>query len=56
MGIDLLFLALTILSALLLHLVVKGEEHLVTVFLILDLLLADHLRVFEFEQLVTRLQ
>ena len=56
MRIDLLLLALTVLSALLLDLVVKRKEHLVTVFLVLDLLLADHLRVLKLQELVTRFQ
>ena len=50
-GIDLLFLPLTVLSALLLHLVVQTEQGYVTVFLILDLLLFHHLLILELEEL-----
>ena len=56
MSIDLLLLTLTILRALLLHLVVQTEEHLVTVFFVFNLLLLYHLGVLEFSQLLLRLQ
>ena len=52
MSINFLLLSLTILSTLFLHLIIKTEKHLVTVFLVLDLLLLDHFGVFEFEQLI----
>jgi len=55
-GIDLLFLALPVLSSLFLHLVVQGEQHLVTVFFVLNLLLSNHLRVFELKELVPLLE
>ena len=52
MSINFLLLSLTILSTLFLHLIIKTEKHLVTVFLVLDLLLLDHFGVFELEQLI----
>ena len=55
-SIDLLFLALAILSTLLLHLVIQTEQHFVTVFLVLNLLLLDQLGVLELEQLLLGLQ
>lgn len=56
MGIDLLLLSLTVLRTLFLHLIVQTEQHLVTVLLILDLLLLDHLGILELSQLFLRLQ
>jgi len=55
-GVDLLLLTLTVFSALHLNLIVEGEEHLVTVFLVLDLLLPRHLRVLELQKLITSLE
>ena len=56
MRIDLLLLSLTILHPLLLHLIVETEEHLVTVFLVFNLLFLHHLGVFELSQLFFGLQ
>ena len=56
MCVNLLFLALTVLSSLLLHLIVETQKHLVTVLLILDLLLLDHLGILEFSQLLLSFQ
>ena len=56
MCVNLLFLALTVLSSLLLHLIVKTQKHLVTVLLILDLLLLHHLGILELSQLLLSFQ
>ena len=56
MRIDLLLLAFSILGSLLLDLVLETEQHLVTVCFILDLLLLDHLSVFELQQLLLGFQ
>ena len=52
MSVNLLLLSLTILSTLFLHLIIKTKKHLVTVFLVLDLLLLHHFGVFKLEQLI----
>jgi len=54
--VDLLLLPFAVFKALALDLVVQRKQHFVTVFLVLDFLLADHLCVFELKQLVACLQ
>ena len=56
LGVDLLLLPLAVLLALPLDLVVETEEHLVTVRLVVDRLLLDQFGVFEFQELLLRLQ
>ena len=51
-----MFLPLTVLGALLLHLVVQTEQGYVTVFLILDFLLLHHLLILELEELLLGFQ
>ena len=55
-SVDFLFLALPVFSSLFLDLIVERKEHLVTVFFVLNLLLPNHLCVFELKELIPLLE